>query len=183
MKYIGILFYFIYRFLEKIRDRFMGFIIESYLKQYAQVSGKLKISGYGRFMCVSNLSIGNNVGINFGAYWVCEGGLLIGDNCRFAKNVTIYTRNHNYKGGKLPYDETNILKPVTIGKNVWVGTNVTILPGSKINDGAIIGAGAVVFGEIPAGAIVGAAGTNTISSRDMDHYYRLDFESKYNSDF
>ena len=32
---------------------------------------------------------------------------------------------------------------------VWIGGNVTILPGVKINQGAIIGAGSVVTHDIP----------------------------------
>lgn len=183
MRYIGVFFYFVYRFMAKICNKFIGFMIESYLKLYTKECGKIKISGFGRFMCISNLKIGNNVGINFGAYWVCEGGLEIGDNCRFAKNVTIYTRNHNYNGSQLPYDSSNIFKPVVIGRNVWIGTNVTILPGTKINDGAIIGAGTVVYGEIPAGAIIGSSGMKQISQRDDEHYQMLDMKKSYNSDF
>ena len=40
-------------------------------------------------------------------------------------------------------------KPVIIYDNVWIGGNVTILPGVKINQGAIIGAGSVVTEDIP----------------------------------
>lgn len=174
MKYIGFFFYIMYRIFAITVNKFIGFIIASYLKISAKRCGSVKISGFGRFMCISNLQIGNNVGINFGAYWVCDGGLSIGDNCRFAKNVTIYTRNHNYNGELLPYDESNIYKPVVIGRNVWVGTNVTILPGSIIHDGVIIGAGCVVHGEIPKCSIVGASGLKILKQRDMEKYEELD---------
>ena len=42
---------------------------------------------------------------------------------------------------------------VTIGNDVWIGVGVTILPHARIGDGAVIGAGCVVRGEIPAYAI------------------------------
>jgi virginiamycin A acetyltransferase len=41
-----------------------------------------------------------------------------------------------------------------IGNNVWIGSDVTILPSVKINDGAIVGAGAVVTKDVPAYSIV-----------------------------
>ena len=40
-------------------------------------------------------------------------------------------------------------RPVKIYDHVWIGGNVTILPGVKINQGAIIGAGSVVTHDIP----------------------------------
>lgn len=36
-----------------------------------------------------------------------------------------------------------------VGNDVWIGQNVTVLPGVHIGDGAIIGAGSVVAGDIP----------------------------------
>lgn len=44
-------------------------------------------------------------------------------------------------------------RSVSIGNNAWIGMNCVILKGSQIGDGAIIGAGSVVTGEIPANAV------------------------------
>jgi len=46
---------------------------------------------------------------------------------------------------------------VVIGNDVTIGANAIILPGVKIGDGAIIGAGAVVTRDIPPFAIVAGA--------------------------
>ena len=137
------------------------------------------MNGRGRFANVSGLRVGNNVHVNFGANWVCDGGLTIGDNVHFSSNCTIYTRNHNARGTALPYDEENIARPVTIERNVWIGVNVTIVPGTTIGEGAIIGAGAVVYGDIPAFTILGAAQPATIGARDEDHYRELDAKGRY----
>ena len=40
-----------------------------------------------------------------------------------------------------------------LGNDVWVGERVTFLPGARVGDGVIIGAGAVVAGNIPAYAV------------------------------
>ena len=43
--------------------------------------------------------------------------------------------------------------PVKIGKKVWIGSDCTILPGVKIGDGAVIGAGSVVTKNVHANSI------------------------------
>jgi acetyltransferase-like isoleucine patch superfamily enzyme len=45
-------------------------------------------------------------------------------------------------------------KVTTIGHDVWLGASVTILPGTRIGDGAVIGAGAIVTKDVPAYAVV-----------------------------
>ena len=50
----------------------------------------------------------------------------------------------------MPPDERPLTsQSVEIGKCVWLGEGVAVLPGSKIGDGCVIGAHAVVKGEIP----------------------------------
>lgn len=41
-----------------------------------------------------------------------------------------------------------------IGDKVWLCESCTIMPGAKIGDGAIIGAHSVVYGNVPAHALV-----------------------------
>jgi len=43
---------------------------------------------------------------------------------------------------------------IVVGNDVWIGTSAIILPGVKIGNGAIIGAGAVVTKDVPDYAIV-----------------------------
>lgn len=43
---------------------------------------------------------------------------------------------------------------VTIGNDVWIGTEALILSGSKIGDGAVVGARTVVSGEVAPYAVV-----------------------------
>lgn len=43
---------------------------------------------------------------------------------------------------------------VTVGKRVQVGVGAVLLPGTNIGEDSVIGAGAVVHGEVPAGSLV-----------------------------
>jgi len=125
------------------------------------------------------VEMGDNVHLNRGAFVRAEGGLKIGDNVHIARNLTIYTINHNYMGNALPYDNTVVKKSVVIERNVWIGINVTIVPGVKIGEGAIIGAGTVVTRDIPPLAIVGSQSPKIIKYRDEAHYALLDRARKY----
>ncbi|MGB9858398.1 MAG: acyltransferase [Moorellaceae bacterium] len=72
--------------------------------------------------------------------------IVIGENSIIGYNATILCHEflpHEYRLGK-----------VEIGSWVLIGANATILPGVRIGDGAIVGAGAVVTRDVPPGAVV-----------------------------
>ena len=43
---------------------------------------------------------------------------------------------------------------VVVGNNVFIGTNATVLPGLKIEDNVLVGAGAVVTKNVTRGTVV-----------------------------
>jgi acetyltransferase-like isoleucine patch superfamily enzyme len=82
--------------------------------------------------------------------------LTIGDYSIFGEGVSIHDENHIISAGSDPIsDRAFIVKPISIGRNVWVGAKATILPGVHIGDNAVIGANAVVTHDVPAYTIVG----------------------------
>lgn len=99
-----------------------------------------------------NIHIGENffANVNFTVLDCAE--VRIGNNVLIGPNVGIYTAGHpldaeqRVAGLEFAY-------PVTIGDNVWIGGNVAILPGVKIGDNAVIGAGSVVTKNIPANVV------------------------------
>lgn len=99
-----------------------------------------------------NITIGNDVYINFGCTLLDCGQITIGDNTLIGPNVSAYSANHSLDpeeriaGALIP-------KPITIGNRVWIGGGSTILGGVTIGDGSVIGAGSVVTRDIPAGVI------------------------------
>jgi acetyltransferase-like isoleucine patch superfamily enzyme len=55
-------------------------------------------------------------------------------------------------------------RPVEIGEGAWLAARVTVLPGARIGAGAVIAAGSVVAGEIPAGAVAGGIPARVLKS-------------------
>lgn len=101
--------------------------------------------------CGKNIKVGKNVFINACCKFQDQGGIEIGDGVLIGHNVTLATLNHDER----PQYRQNIYpKPIKIGNNVWIGSNATILQGVTIEDGAIIGANAVVVKDVPSNTIV-----------------------------
>lgn len=69
---------------------------------------------------------------------------VIGENCDIYQNVTIGARG--FADGELPNPK--------IGDNVMIGAGAILLGDITIGDGAVIGAGAVVLESVPEKAIV-----------------------------
>ena len=62
---------------------------------------------------------------------------------------------------------SSLLVPKAIGEDVWIGMRAVILPQCRqIGAGAVIGAGAIVVHDVPAGAIVAGNPARVIGHRD-----------------
>jgi len=96
-----------------------------------------------------NISLGDNVYMNFGCTILDVAKVSIGSNVFFGPHVQIYTATH-----PLVAEERNrgleSGRPITIQDNVWIGGSVILCPGVTIGEGSVIGAGAVVTQDVPA---------------------------------
>jgi probable biosynthetic protein (TIGR04098 family) len=83
-------------------------------------------------------------------------GIKIGDYTAIGPNVTILT--HDFVLGRH--------LDVTIGSNCLIGARSIILPGVSIGDGSIVGAGSVVFTDVPPNSVV-TGNPARIAERDI----------------
>lgn len=147
----------------------------------ASVGRNVYLSKGYRIGSPNKLSIGSNTWIGENFFAKCEGGVTIGSGVIISRGVEIWTANHNYDSEdlqSLPYDRRFILKPVSIGDNVWIGSRVTIIPGVSIGEGAVIGAGAVVTHDIPPLAVAGGNPAKVIKYRNEKIYGKLKAEKR-----
>lgn len=115
-----------------------------------------------------DITIGDYSGI--GENTVIPGrGVRIGNNVMMGPWCIIYTTNHEYGRTDIPMIMQGMKEPepVTVGDDVWIGGRVIILPGVKVGNGCIIGAGAVVTKDVPDYAIVGGNPARVLKYRNL----------------
>lgn len=94
-----------------------------------------------------NISLGKQVFINANATLQDNAPIYIGQQTMIGPNAQLYTASH-------PLDATQrcngfeVAKAIYIGQRVWIGGGAIILPGVRIGDEAVIGAGAVVTKDV-----------------------------------
>ena len=119
----------------------------------------------------AKLSIGDRTYVSRGCFFDCKGGLEIGHDCHISTGCVIYTHDHDINE-KIPYGK-EIPKPVKIGDYVWIGAAARIVPGVTIGNGAVIGFGCLVTGDVGEGEIVGSSAHRVLKTRDPETWQRL----------
>ena len=90
------------------------------------------------------------------------------------KGVVINAYTHiTFGAAILTHDMCTRKRATTIiGKNVFIGANAVIMPGVKISDNVIVGAGSIVTKDVPSNVIV--AGNPAVILKDnIDRWYGI----------
>src|SRR5215218_3048534 len=93
------------------------------------------------------IELGERVGFNYGCY------------------VMIHTANHRFDRDRPILDQGWEKRPVEIGADCWIGMGVCILPGARLGDGCVVGAGSVVAGELGPNCVAVGNPARAIKSR------------------
>lgn len=115
----------------------------SFLRLFgAKIGTGTTISNHAVIVSPGLLQIGNRVTIDDYVYF--NGKVIVGDASSLTSYVKIISGGHDVRREEFTY----VLKPVTIGKRVFVGANSVIMGGVKIGDKAAIGANSFVLHDI-----------------------------------
>lgn len=101
----------------------------------------------------SNIHLGRDVFLNYGCVLLDVCPIHIGDMTQVGPCVQILTADHP-RDAATREAGLEFGKPITIGRNVWIGGGALILPGVRVGDDSVIGAGAVVTRDVPPGVTV-----------------------------
>lgn len=120
----------------------------------------------------NGVEIGNRVHIAQNCLIQGGGGVKIGDYAGIAAGTLIYSATDTIYDGKrigpmIPPAFRNPLlqKPVIVEKDVFVGARCVLLPGVKIGEGAVVGAGSIVLNDIPAWKVAVGSPAKPIKDR------------------
>lgn len=100
----------------------------------------------------------------------CYLDLEIGPRCLVADWVYVGDFDHRTDDVRAPIKDQGIVKtPVRIGPDVWVGVKVSVLRGTRVGRGSVLGAHAVVKGDIPEFSIAVGAPARVVRNRVADY--------------
>ena len=120
-----------------------------------------------RFTHSYGIRAGQSFSINSGALIDGRGGVTIGDHVMIGPYAVIVSSDHDFRQSEKPMTACDhILKPVTIGNDVWIGAKAVVCAGVTIGDGAVVAAGAVVTENVEDFEIVGGVPARMISRRE-----------------
>ena len=117
------------------------------------------------------ISIGDGSFVNVDAVMLDGAPIAIGAACQIAPRVQLLTATH-------PVDPEprrvgwEYAEPITLADNVWLGGGVIVCPGVSIGQDTVVGAGAVVTRDLPAGVV--AAGVPARVLREIGDADRVE---------
>lgn len=113
-----------------------------------------------------HIEIGGNT--NIGPYTCIAGPghIKIGKSCLIASHCGIYANQHVFTDPNREIREQGLTrKGIVIKDDCWLGTGVKVLDGVTIEQGSVIGAGAVVTKDIPPYSVAVGTPAKVISRR------------------
>jgi acetyltransferase-like isoleucine patch superfamily enzyme len=101
------------------------------------------------------LTVGRGSWIGQDCFFHSAGGIEIGEDVGIAPRVMILTSRHEETPAGTPIMFGALeMAPVKIGDGCDIGLGSILLPGATLGAGVLVGAGAVVYGEVPAETVV-----------------------------
>ncbi|MHB2022759.1 MAG: DapH/DapD/GlmU-related protein [Mycobacteriales bacterium] len=95
------------------------------------------------------LSLGNNVWLGEGSWLLNLEEIAIADDVCVSQEAFLCTGSHDGRSPTFRYDNA----PIHIGRGAWVGARAAVLRGVTVGEGAVIGAGEIVRGDVAPGAL------------------------------
>ena len=117
------------------------------------------------------ISIGERTSINVDAVMLDVAPITIGAACQIATRVQLLTAAHpiDPEARRLGWEYG---QPITIHDNVWLSGGVIVCPGVTIGQDTVVGAGAVVARDLPAGVV--AVGVPARVLREISDHDRVE---------
>jgi acetyltransferase-like isoleucine patch superfamily enzyme len=91
--------------------------------------------------------------------------IIVGKGAFLAELVSV--RDHDHQVGAPPSSGQFNVAPVAVAADAWIGSKVTLLRGARVGEGTIVGANAVVRGELPPRTVCAGVPARVIRTQDI----------------
>src|ERR1700737_2004530 len=112
------------------------------------LSGRTALLTFG---AEARIEIGDRVEID-GAGLMSASTIVVGDDAILGPCLLVDTDFHAVGRERRRGRESVTRRPIRIGRNAWIQGKSTILKGVSVGEGAVVRWGALVAGDVPAGA-------------------------------
>jgi len=130
----------------------------------ADAAGDVSLERGVRVTEKGGVTVGEHTNINTGVVLDGRGGLEIGSKVNISPEALILTAEHDPRSP----DFGGVTSSVVIGDRVWIAARAMVLPGSRVGEGAVVAAGAVVRGEVEPWSIVAGNPARKVGDRPVD---------------
>jgi len=96
-----------------------------------------------------------------------SGKLTLGDDVLLGPRVMMTAATYRFNDGSPVTDQAMKEADITIGRDAWIATGAIILPGTTIGEGAVIGAHAIVRGEVAPYQVVASPLAKPVGQREI----------------
>lgn len=96
------------------------------------------------------LRVGDDCWIGVGAWILNLESVDIGPDSCLSQESFLCTGSHQRRSATFEFDN----RPIHIGSRCWISARAVVLRGVSVGDNALVGAGAVVSEDVPAGVVV-----------------------------
>ena len=104
---------------------------------------------------VAGIAIGARTYIGPHSVLFGAGGIEIGEAVLISPGVVITSHQHGFERTDVEMRAQPLdFGRVVVERDVWIGANATVLPGVRVGEASIVGAGAVVTRDVPARTLV-----------------------------
>jgi len=118
---------------------------------------------------ISGVIFGNNCKFRTKRFGDTPNFIKVGDNFATSTGVLFVTHDGSvnvFRNLNKEFKDFDYFQPIVIGNNVFIGARVTILPGTRIGDNIIVGAGSIVKGNLKSNSVYAGIPSKYICSID-----------------
>jgi acetyltransferase-like isoleucine patch superfamily enzyme len=132
----------------------------------------------GCFFSGNKVRIGSHTVLNRDCHIDGREGVTIGDCVSVSPEVYILSMTHDAQSGGF----AEVRARTVVGDHVWIGVRAIILPGVKLGEGCVVGAGSVVTRDVAPFDIVAGVPAKVVGTRNRELTYKPRYRPFYNGD-